>query len=97
MTMNLVKFDMGVNANTVERIALRAMDMAIAAKRPRRSKQDYMMDMAAANADVPINLDGLLAASDFDFAHDVFGIEKHLNRETGQLTGCFCPRYAIQG
>jgi hypothetical protein len=30
---------------------------------------------------------------DANFTHDVFGIRKYLNRETGELTMCFVPRY----
>jgi hypothetical protein len=31
----------------------------------------------------------------FDFAHDLFGIDRHLDRSTGRLLGCFVPRFAI--
>jgi len=37
---------------------------------------------------------GLLAARDSDFAHDVFGINAHLDRRTGELKDCFVPRFA---
>lgn len=40
-----------------------------------------------------LDLDRLLAASDSDFAHDVFGIEARLNRQTRTLEGCFRPRF----
>jgi hypothetical protein len=35
----------------------------------------------------------LLAADDFNLSHDVFGIERHLNRSTGRLEHCFLPRF----
>lgn len=41
----------------------------------------------------PIDLAGLLAATDADLAHDVFNIDRHLDRETGKPEGVFMPRY----
>lgn len=58
-----------------------------------RSKMSFMMDLDS----VPnLDLDALLIAPDFDFAHDVCGIMRHMDRGTypGKLTGCFVPRYS---
>lgn len=53
------------------------------------------MDITATHANgCKLNLDRLLTFPDFDFAHDVFGIQRHINRETGQLENCFVPRCA---
>jgi hypothetical protein len=53
-----------------------------------------MMDLSAANAnDCGLRLADFLAAPDYDFLHDVYGIYRHMNRETGKLEGCFIPRY----
>ncbi|KKK55056.1 hypothetical protein LCGC14_3078450, partial [marine sediment metagenome] len=43
-----------------------------------------------------LDLARFLEGPDFDFAHDVWGIRNHLNRETGQLENCFLPRYATK-
>jgi hypothetical protein len=57
--------------------------------------QDALMDVTAAHANgCSLQLPELLAADDFDFAHDVFGIRRHLNRQTGELMDSFLPRYA---
>jgi len=57
---------------------------------------DAAMDITAVHANgCRLKLDDLLAADPFDFAHDVFGIRRHLNRETGQLENFFTPRYAV--
>lgn len=40
----------------------------------------------------PLDLVGLLEAENGDFGHDVFGIQRHIDRETGELLDCFCPR-----
>lgn len=40
----------------------------------------------------PLDLVGLLEAENGDFGHDVFGIQRHIDRETGELLDCFVPR-----
>ena len=73
-------------------IARRAVAMA------ERAGTDYPlpdadMDITATHANgCRLDLDRLAAADDFNFAHDVFGIRRHLNRETGKLENCFLPR-----
>ena len=52
------------------------------------------MDICAAHNSCPLKLDELLAADDFNFAHDVFGIFRHIDRRSGTLQDCFLPRYA---
>ncbi len=76
-------------------IANRAVDMS------RAYDCDYdmtsaVMDLESAHEGLPIDLKGLLEADDNNFAHDVFGIRRHLDRSTfpGKLTDCFVPRYA---
>lgn len=57
--------------------------------------QDAIMDINAVHANgCPLKLAELLAAPDFEFAHDICGIRRHLDRTTGKLGGCFLPRYA---
>lgn len=58
---------------------------------------DTEMDITATHANgCPLKLDELLAARPFDFAHDVGGIRRHIDRNTGQLRDCFLPRFAIK-
>lgn len=58
---------------------------------------DTEMDITAAHANgCPLKLDELLAARPLDFAHDVGGIRRHIDRNTGQLRDCFLPRFAIK-
>lgn len=58
-------------------------------------KTIYMMDVLAAHANgCPLDFAALAEASDFDLAHDVGGIIRHIDRNTGKLTGCFLPRHA---
>ena len=53
------------------------------------------MDLEHAHVDIPMDLNALLAAKDTDFAHDVCGIQRHMDRSTGKLGDCFVPRCAL--
>ena len=37
---------------------------------------------------------GISIDKEIAFLHDVCGIATHINRNTGELEGCFSPRYA---
>lgn len=58
-----------------------------------RDKLSIVMDLTAAHIGVGLRLDELLAAPDFDFNHDVYGIARHMDRDTGKLRDCFLPRF----
>ena len=53
------------------------------------------MDLIAVHANgCPLDLRRLLDADDFNFFHDVNGIDCHINRRTGKLKNHFRPRSA---
>lgn len=53
------------------------------------------MDIVATHMNgCPLRLRELLEADDLNFAHDVAGIARHIDRTTGKLTNCFLPRFA---
>ena len=80
----------------IQEIVTRALGVAKSAG-VRVSTQELMMDITATHANgCRLRLGELAGAPAFDFAHDVFGIRKHLDRETGTLRDCFLPRYAQQ-
>jgi len=54
------------------------------------------LDLVYAHAQVPLDLEALLAADDFNFMHDVFGIARHMDRSTGEMDGRFLPRFALR-
>lgn len=76
----------------VTKIARRAAKMA--------KEADIEYDQKTADMDIcachkngcPLDLKKLLAFPDADFGHDVFGIRKYINRETGKLERGFFPR-----
>jgi hypothetical protein len=80
---------------TINNIAKRAV--AMAEKNGIKYKMmDADMDITACHCNGNrLDLNKLLNADDFNFAHDVFGILHHINRETGQLQNCFVPRCSI--
>lgn len=54
-----------------------------------------MMDVTAVHANgCPLKLAALAEADEVNFAHDIGGISRHIDRETGHLGGCFLPRFA---
>lgn len=60
-----------------------------------RDQTSIEMDLTAVHANgCPLVLQGLLKADDFNFLHDVYGIARHLDRDSGKLTNFFLPRYA---
>jgi hypothetical protein len=87
--MNVSKPEM----QTILRIVDRAMDQAKKAGIT-MDRISLEMDLCCVHANDGLKLEALLAADDFNFAHDVFGIARHLNRETGELEDFFCPRYS---
>ncbi len=75
---------------TIAEITDRVMSVA-----PATDRLTINMDITACHANgCPLRLKDLLEADDFNFVHDVFGIHRHIDRETGQLGGFFRPRFA---
>ncbi len=77
----------------ISKIAARAVQMA------KEQGADYdhmpaMMDVEACHCNgMPLKLQELLDADNFNFSHDVFGIANHINRETGKIERFFVPRF----
>lgn len=55
-----------------------------------------LMDITATHANGNrLRLRELLEADAFNFAHDIHGIVRHIDRETGELKDFFVPRFAL--
>lgn len=95
MPTNTVSFDVGKeDAHIISKIVTRGLQMAKEAGNPIRNKMSVHMDITACHANgCPLKLQKLLDADDFNFAHDFFGIRRHISRETGKLEGFFLPRF----
>lgn len=66
--------------------------------KPHRTLSDYEMDLAAVvGRGYKLDLDTLERFDDFNLAHDISGIERHLDRTTGTLDmAIFLPRASRQ-
>jgi hypothetical protein len=59
------------------------------------TRLELEMDITAAHRNgCPLDLERMLGFDDFSLAHDVSGIHRYIDRNTGRLTNCFCPRSA---
>lgn len=55
---------------------------------------DLAMDITAVHANGnSLKLNELLAADQFNFLHDVYGITSNIDRDTGKLSNYFRPRF----
>ncbi len=83
----------------ISRIVDRALRLAQSWSAPGLNRRALTMDLTACHASgMPLNLQALLdTPEEGSFAHDVFGIHRHLDRATGQLTQCFVLRFARAG
>ncbi|PZP71805.1 MAG: hypothetical protein DI590_05960 [Methylorubrum populi] len=78
-------------ARLIRLIAARAVETADPDLK--RSQLLVEMDLTATHLNgCPLRLRELLGAGDTNFWHDINGIERHLDRTTGQLGGFFSPR-----
>ena len=81
------------NMMTISEIANRANESKINLS---RDKFSLVMDIEYTNEVIPLDLAALLAADDFNFTHDIIGIQRNFNRSTLQMDNCFLPRYAAR-
>jgi hypothetical protein len=59
------------------------------------AQRDFMMDVQATHANgCPLDFTKWLSFDDFSFWHDVRGIQRHIDRQSGELRNCFLPRCA---
>lgn len=91
---NQVSFDVSRDdAALIERITGRAVRL-YAKHGQKIDGLSMLMDVTATHANgCPLKLAELADADDFNFAHHIGGIFRHLDRETGHLGGCFLPRF----
>jgi len=90
--MKLASFKINkADAETISAIVDRAESLA-KKHRDGIDRLETTMDLTACHNEVGLDLERLLSVPDFDFANDVFGISRHINRTTGELEGFFSPR-----
>lgn len=57
-------------------------------------RTSLIMDIQVAHKQFNLKLNELLNADDFDFSHDIVGIQKNINRHEKTVENCFLPRYS---
>jgi hypothetical protein len=83
------------DAALIQKIVARGLSAAKTAGRKDIKRMDAEMDITAIHANgCPLKLQEVLDADDFNFAHDFFGINRHICRDTGRLLNCFSPRFS---
>ena len=58
------------------------------------SKETLTIDLVIADEEFDLKLEQLLFADDFNFIHEVVGIQQNVDRENKKMNGEFIPRYA---
>lgn len=80
----------------MQKICKRVLEV-YADRAPKMVPPDFLVlytDLQCAHCNgTPMQLLGLLTASDDDLTHDVLGIGIHIDRKTGQLKNGFRPRW----
>ncbi|MED1228437.1 hypothetical protein P4T89_13015 [Bacillus nakamurai] len=57
-------------------------------------RMSLIMDLKCVNEEFNLRLEDLLNADDFNFSHDILGIQNNLNREERKMENLFVPRFA---
>lgn len=91
MNIDEIRFD----ATKKESLAIVGIMQRARVTFPEYDPVDLEMDLRATNANgMPLDFEKLSNADYYNFAHDILGIRKHLNRNTGKLMRHFVPRCA---
>lgn len=74
----------------IQQIVDRAVELSLT-----KDRMSTHMDVVAVHKNGnPLRLADLLAADEFNFIHDIAGIYRHLDRDTGELRDFFSPRFS---
>lgn len=87
------------NSEKAAEAAKRFEGLVPKAERKGYARINLVMDLLAAdgvNGNAALDWDRLLAGDDFNFMHDICGISRHIDRNTGKLGGYFMPRITIK-
>jgi len=82
------------DAALIDKICDRAQREGHLAK---HNRLNTVMDITACHLNgTPLRLADWLTADNFNFTHDLYGIDRHMNRSNGKLQNCFLPRFAAK-
>lgn len=86
--MNIVL--QGEDLEIVNKIIERAENMNLLGS----DRVSLLMDINIAHKTFNLRLNDFLEADDFNFSHDIVGIQNHVNRESKTMEDFFLPRFA---
>ena len=95
--MSKVRFDVPEKEKRfVLEIAKRAKELLERQPGKKVDEVSVAMDIAATHMNgCPLRLEDVANADDFNFVHDVVGINNHIDRKTEMLDHRFLPRFAL--
>ena len=56
-------------------------------------RMSLIMDLECADNEFNLRLEEFVNADNFNFSHDICGIQNNLNRKTKEFENCFVPRF----
>lgn len=92
VSFDVSREDRAIIHKIIERVAALKVDGKPWVKRSNLINVEMSIIACHANG-CPLRLAELLAADDFNFVHDVGGIDRHVCHETGKMLNCFLPRF----
>lgn len=96
MKKTFARFDVSkADAKLIDQIVTRSLHFRVKHRLPAGDRLSVEMDITACHRNgCALDLARLLAADDANFGHDVFGISRYIDRDTGQLTDHFLSRFS---
>lgn len=79
--------------NRIDQVVERATTL-FAKMDPPLDRLCLTMDLMVVHAVIsPLDLEGMVTGNETNFAHDIDGISRHLDRTNGRFMDCFAPRF----
>lgn len=92
VNFNSTNKEMKLIQRIVDRAMYMAKDLEVSC-----DKKSLVMDIEACHCNgTKLDLKKLMASKNSDFGHDVFGISRYIDRNTGKLKNNFYPRCAAK-
>lgn len=87
-------FDFNMSASLEETKKISKISALAVKENPKLDHLDTMMYLTACHLNgTPLDLDRMITSDVFNLMHDVYGINRHLNRSNGKIEEGFLPRY----
>ncbi len=85
-----------IPVNQINKVIQRVTDLGMLANIPSAAENFKSVLIGTHCNGCPIDFKALLGFDDFNFKHDIFGIDKNFCNKTGRLLNHFLPRSAAR-